>query len=285
MVDNKTPQDAGAEPVEDLDNSAIDGSQPSDSQDAGIGDSTDSSTDEHMPWDKDPRFKNLRQTEKQYQELESKVKDMGFDSVSDAFEEMIEATRVKESLGEADPDELKKAYQWKQQYDAWKADQEIFAERDDELPEERAARLEEALKKERESKRSTEQEKLEEKKIEQGWNRYYTTVDKFVDSQELDADKAFIQKLLGNQDNDGAFDFDVLDQKATTKAFSNLSKVLKDYREALIKDIKEGKITDDPIISPVIDSSTGITAKKYKSMDDRHKALRNLFESKKIKLK
>jgi hypothetical protein len=274
--DDLTRQDAGAEPVEDLDDSAIDSSQLSDQ---GADLHTDSPDGDKLPFDQHPKWKSARQTEKRVQEI---LADNEYGSLEDLLEDLRSSKSLREQVGNKDINDLLKAEQFKREYETWRAEQEIFKERPDELPEERAARLEQELRNERKSKQSEEAERTEAQKVERGWEKYNLSVDKYVDDQSLDADKNFVKFIL-DRDSD-LNNVDVLDPRTTSSALKNFSKALEDYKVAIIKEYRDGKLKT-PKITPVQEPSTALKDNTPKTLKEAHALVNDLIKRGNLKIK
>lgn len=237
-LENQIPQEIGAEPV---------------IESASIEDSTESLTEEQLPWDKDPRYKGDRATIKKVDEL---VANSEYDTLEDYILAAAADKEVREKLGGADIKSLLEAQEFKTKYEVWRAEQEILKENPDELPEERHARIEQALKDRMKNDQVKENERLEADKVERGWNRYDNDVETYVEGQKLDSDKEFVKFLL---DRDGSVNsVDILDSKTTRVMTKDLSQALENYRTAIIKDHLEGK-SAIPKMSSVQEPANSLT--------------------------
>lgn len=250
------------------------GSQPSPeaTETEGSSASAEEVEEENLPFDDHPKWKSARQTEKK---VHSILDEHGYTNLDEMLDDLVQSKSLRDRVGGTDIDELVKAKEELKKIKAYWAEQELFREREDELPEERAARLEKELKKVKNQREEEERLRAEEEKANKDWARYNRITTSFIETKDSDNDRKLLEALLSR--DSFINDVNISKQEDVRKMTKTLDKMLSDYKAAIIEEYRNGKVST-PQMTSVQESSSALKKEGPKNIKESSAILREWLE-------
>jgi rubrerythrin len=212
-----------------------------------------SASDESLPFDKNPRWQSARQTEKKVTEI---MDQHGYDNLDEMMEDLVSSRTLAKEVGDRDIKKLLSAQEELEKIHAYWAEQELKKKREDELPDETISRLEKQLKEFSTSKQQEEKHRKEQEEADRFWARYDNDITSFIESKDnvTGAEKTFFDAIL--RKDSFINNVNVQDRAEVKKMTKQVSKLVEDFKSAIIEDYRNGKIetpkmtsTQEPVTS------------------------------------
>ena len=225
--------------------------------------------DDPVPWDKDPRWKEWRGTEKQLKDVLEANKLGSLDDLRDLIDEGSKIKgRIKDVGGIEDI--IEKAATFDQYQEYW-AQQEEIKKREGEDPEETIKRLETELHQKKEARKVEREGREEVEAANRAVRTYEKEVKSLVKDTDLDKEEvAFIAEFLGvgNQFNE----IDITDSRAIGKLVADGLKKKAAYDQVVIKNYLAGKIEIPKV--PASADTPSAKDPEVKNMKDARKIMK-----------
>jgi hypothetical protein len=232
MEEKNTEKQVGAEPKNKTDDKS--------ETESGVVDVKDSnSSDEKVPWNKDPRWQKWQTDKKTLQPLADKVNNLlkanGLDDLDDLTELVESGKKVKGKVADLNAiDEIVAKAQKLDKYEAYWRDQEELKRKDTESSDETIARLERELRNRDLSARQRTEAQREAQRAKDAVDGYEREVKNLIREIEVPKEqREFTLKFfgVGNQANE----IDITDRKAIKKLIQDGVKEKEAYDQAVIK--------------------------------------------------
>lgn len=226
-----TTAKVGAEPTEEKELDATPDSSTGEEQDA-----QPDSSQEKVPWDKDPRWTKFREKEKA---IDTFMKENDFESIEELMEHVNEGRYLKGKLSGRDLDKIIQKAETLESYEEYWATEEERKRRDEELPEDTIKRLEQRLEAETKAKEELKKKQEEARAAERAVKSYEKEVHSMLKDSVDDDEAQFVKLIYGI--NNPLNTIDITDMKAVKKLVEDGLKKKQAYDQKVIQKYLNGK--------------------------------------------
>ena len=230
---------------------------------------------EKLPFDKDPKWLSARADQKKLQETMS---DNGYSSEEQEqfFIDLATNRALQKEVGNRDIKSIIDGSENWTKYQEWEREQKVFKERDEELPEDRASRLEQELRNLMSNQDAQDKSQLEEQQNKQLKSKYNNRVENFIDNREniSDVGKQLLREIFTEG---GLLSYGLDDKNASNKAMLQVAKMFDELGTDYVNRYREGKL-DIPTMTSVQDSTTSMNkGEAPKTVKDATKILKEVI--------